>query len=423
MNKILYNRALTDKIKEWLERPEIIVITGARQTGKTFFTRHILPTLTSRSVQYFNFEDFTLREQFKNDPKGFMAAITDRNKIYVFDEFQRLPEFTSLLKVRYDAEKESMPKIILTGSSSLLIQEKIAQSLVGQAMNFNLYSLSFAEKYTLPAMDFFSRLPDWDIEEFKREIFFRETELKSFFDNYLIEGGYPELGELESPRHKQEKIISIIDRILDKDLQSLVKSEYVFSAKKILEIAAHRAGQRFSFEQVSSDIQLNNKAVRHILALLEGLYFLTFIFPQSNHGNEYKKAPKPYFYDLGVRNGLLQNWNIPADTSSLGPTVENFVFNQLIRYSAYNSPLSLRYWQDYNENEVDFVVKKGGQLYSIEVKYNRSQRDRLGRGIINFIKRYRPQCHITVTYDYFGSAKQGDCRVYFVPAYAFGLLV
>lgn len=102
---------------------------------------------------------------------------------------------------------------------------------------------------------------------------------------------------------------------------------------------------------------------------------------------------------------------------------ENFVFNQLKRYSAYFQDYKFNYWQDYNKNEVDFILQRNQTLISIEVKYRREQKPKISAGIAHFIKKYKPQFHITATYDYFGFDKLDQCTLYYLPAYVFGLFV
>jgi len=422
----IYKRTITDNIKKWLERPEIIVITGSRQIGKTFLTRKILPTITTKSIKYFNFEDMELRGLFQENPKGFMAGIKNKETIYVFDEFQKVPELTSFLKVLYDENKDEMPKIFLTGSSSIEIQEKISQSLVGQSIVFNLFSLSYAEKYFLEVNDFLGEIllfeQKLDIEKLKQAIFFEKSELARKFDEYILQGGYPELGEIHGEQVWQ-KLKSIIQMILEKDLRGLVKEEHLFYSKKLLEILAFRIGNIISFENLAAELQLNIRTVRNLVAVMEGLFFIELIYPKANFANEYKKAPKVYFNDLGIRNELTKIQKLPADSSQIGFLVENFIFSQLRRYSAYQKDLKINYWQDYNKNEVDFVLEVENRIVSIEVKYQKGQKDRLTAGVKNFIKKYHSQVHITVTVDYFGSAEVDGCAVYFIPAYIFGLLI
>lgn len=422
----IYKRIIVDNIKKWLERPEIIVITGSRQIGKTFLTRRILPAMTAKPIKYFNFEDLELRGLFKENPKGFMEGINNKENIYVFDEFQKVPELTSFLKVLYDENKDGMPKIFLTGSSSLEIQEKISQSLVGQCVVFNLFSLSCAEKYFLEPKNFLGEIlllqNKLDIEKLQKEVFFEKADLARKFDEYILQGGYPELGEIQGEQIWQ-KLKSIIQLILEKDLRGLVKEEHLFSSKKLLEILAFRIGNIISFENLASEMQLNIRTVRNLVAVLEGLFFIELIYPKANFANEYKKAPKVYFNDLGIRNSLARMQKLPADKSQIGALVENFVFSQLRRYSSYKKDLKINYWQDYNKNEVDFVLEVENKIFSIEVKYQKGQEDRLTAGVKNFIKKYHSQAHITVTFDYFGSSKINGCEVYFIPAYVFGLLV
>jgi uncharacterized protein len=422
----IYKRRLVSNIKKWLNRPEIIVITGSRQVGKTFLTRKILPTITKKSIKYFNFEDLELRSLFQENPKGFMENIKNEEHIYVFDEFQKVPNLTSFLKVLYDQDKEKIPKIFLTGSSSFEIQEKISQSLVGQCAVFDFFSLSFSERYFLEENDFLDEILTFenkpDIEKLQQGIFFEKADLTRKFDEYILQGGYPELGELLDEQIWQ-KLKSITELILEKDLRGLVKDEYLFSSKKLLEILAFRIGNIISFENLATEMQLNIRTVRNLIAVFEGLFFIKLIYPKASFANEYKKAPKIYFNDLGMRNALIRMHRLPADRSQLGAMVENFVFCQLKRYSAYKKDFKINYWQDYNKNEVDFVLDIEGKIISIEVKYRKGQEDRLTVGVQNFIKRYNSQIHITVTYDYFGTSNVGKCAVYFIPAYMFGLIV
>lgn len=426
MSSKIYKRVFVDNIKKWLERPEIIVITGSRQTGKTFFVREILSQITDRPIKYFNFEDFELRELFKKNPKKFVSNISDKKSIYVFDEFQKMPEFTSSLKLVYDQGKSELPKIFLTGSSSLKIQEKVSQSLTGQCVIFNLFSLSFLEKYSFKKEDFLESISsspkEFKIKDLEGNIFFKQNKIKEKFEEYLLQGGYPELGELEGEQ-RWEKLKSIIQTILEKDLQSLVKAEHLFSSKKLLEILAFRTGNLISFENLASEMQLNIKTVRKLSAILEGLFFIELIYPKASFANEYKKAPKVYFCDLGIRNELIKMRELPADNSQIGNLAENFIFGQLKRYVAYKRDYKINYWQDYNKNEVDFVLSKGNEIISIEVKHRKGQKDKTTAGIKNFIEKYHPRFHITATYDYFGSAEFDGCKIYFIPVYAFGLII
>ncbi|MDO9231395.1 MAG: ATP-binding protein [bacterium] len=421
----IHKRTLLNKIASWLKRPEIIVIIGPRQVGKTFLVNKILPQLTDHPIQYFNFEDFSLRELFKKDPVGFIQGIFDKKQIYVFDEFQKIPEFTSFLKVAYDKDKNNFPKIFLTGSSSCEIQKKISESLVGQCITFNLFSLSFLEKFKYASSDFLQEITlgnNFRIENLKKETFFKQQDIARNFAEYILFGGYPELGELEQEK-KWEKLKSITERILEKDLQGLIKNEHLFSSKKLLEILAYRIGNLISFENLASELQLNIKTVRNLTAVLEGLFFFEFIYPKASFANEYKKAPKIYFEDLGIRNELVKMHNVPTDNSQLGGIVENFVFNQLRRYVAYKKDFKINFWRDYNGNEVDFVLTSAKEIISIEIKYRKEQEKRLSAGVENFIKKYKPQFHITATYDYFGETELDGCKIFFIPAYVFGLII
>jgi len=426
MNNKIYNRVIINNIKKWLERPEIIVITGARQTGKTFLAKKILPNITKKKIKYFNFEDFELIELFKKSPKDFINNILNKEYIYIFDEFQKLPEFSGFLKVLYDKNKTDFPKIFLTGSSSLEIQKNVSESLAGQSIVFNIFSLSFLEKYDFEEIDFLTNIlndkQNFDVNALKKKIFFNENKIKRKFNQYILDGGYPELGEFKDDL-KWEKLKSIIKAIMEKDLQSLIKNEHLYLSKKLLEIIAFRIGNLISFENLASEMQINIKTVRRIVAILEGLFFINLIYPKANFANEYKKAPKIYFCDQGIRNEIIKMHDLPLDSFTIGGLVENFVFGQLRRYIAYKKDYKINFWQDYNKNEVDFILSHGKNIISIEVKYRRGQRNKITAGIRNFIKKYNPQFHITATYDYFGTEETENTKIYFVPVYVFGLLI
>ena len=265
MNNKIYNRVIINNIKKWLERPEIIVITGARQTGKTFLAKKILPNITKKKIKYFNFEDFELIELFKKSPKDFINNILNKEYIYIFDEFQKLPEFSGFLKVLYDKNKTDFPKIFLTGSSSLEIQKNVSESLAGQSIVFNIFSLSFLEKYDFEEIDFLTNIlndkQNFDVNALKKKIFFNENKIKRKFNQYILDGGYPELGEFKDDL-KWEKLKSIIKAIMEKDLQSLIKNEHLYLSKKLLEIIAFRIGNLISFENLASEMQINIKRER-----------------------------------------------------------------------------------------------------------------------------------------------------------------
>jgi len=418
----IYIRLIIKHLASWLDRPEIIVITGSRQTGKTFFVQKILPELVQKEIQYYNFEDFELRELFINNPKQFLKSILNKEKITVFDEFQKAPQLTNLLKLQYDLDKSNFPKIILTGSSSLQIQDKISESLTGQSVIFHLDSLSFTEKYALAQEDLLSAGSSIDIEALEKKYFLQQNELGNKFEQYLLLGGYPELEELPDSL-KQDKLKFIIQSILEKDLLSLVRAEHLFSAKKLLEILAYRVGNVISFENLASELQLDVRTVRKLTAILEGLFFIEFIYPKAGLGNEYKKAPKVYFHDVGIRNNLINLYQLPSDRSQLGGLVENFIFGQLRRYSNYEKAYKLNYWQNYNKNEVDFVLSRDSEIISIEVKYQKMNKPVLTPGIKSFIEHFQPKVHINVVLDYFGETEYNGCKIYYLPAYLFGLLI
>ena len=420
-------RLLKNNLKKWLKRPEIIVIVGPRQAGKTFFVKNLLPGITSREVKYFNFESLDLRELWQNNPNNFLKnIIEEKEPIYVFDEFQKVPDLASRLKVLYDEDKQNFPKIILTGSSLPEIKDKVSQSLVGQAVVFNMLTLSFREKYFLPEIDFLQKTFDEpekiDIKSIEKKTFLQKKEIKSKLLEYLLEGGYPELGEFKKEQ-RSEKLKSIIQLVLERDLQQLVKSEHLFSSKKLLEMLSFQIGNLVSFENMASEMQLNNKTIRRLVAILEGLFLIKLVYPKSSSAHEYKKAPKIYFHDLGFRNELIKVRQLPLESAMMGGLVENFIFNQLSRYGNYKNDFKINYWQNYNKNEVDFILSRGEKLVSVEVKYRRGQKSRLTKGIISFIQRYKPQCHIVATFDYFHKTKVDNCPVYFIPAYAFGFIV
>jgi len=289
------------------------------------------------------------------------------------------------------------------------------------ALVMNVWSFG-TDKPDDKKIDFLQKIDQLDIIDLKKRLFLKQNEIKRRFNQYLLYGGYPELGEL-TQEQKWEKLGSIIQTVLEKDLQSLVKAEYLFSAKKLLEILSYRIGNRISFENLASQMQLNIKTVRRLTSILEGLFLIKLIFPQASFGNEYKKAPKIYFNDLGIRHQIVKSDSLPADRAQLGPIIENFILCQLIRYSAYIQDFKINYWQDYNQNEVDFILKRGDVLISIEVKHSRTQNPKFSAGVKNFIKKYKPRFHITATADYYGTSNFRQTKIYYVPAYVFGLLI
>jgi predicted AAA+ superfamily ATPase len=380
-------RTLLAQIRAHLQEPEITLVIGPRQAGKTTLLRALAAELETQdeTVLFFNL-DIDRDAQFFKSQSHLVERVrflAGEQKAYIFlDEIQRLPNAGLFLKGLYD---RSLPyKWVATGSGSLELKERIAESLVGRKRNFYLPTVSIQE-YIDYATDYQyeKRLPEWCTQD--------KVGADQMLVNYLTVGGYPRV--LTSPDFSSKKaaLSEIFQGYIERDITALLKLEKSQSFVRLLQLLASRSGQQINFNDLAVKSELSLPTLKKYLWYSEKTFVTASVSPFfRNKEKEITKAPQYYFYDHGLRNFLLDTWSVEDRPEDFGFLFQQLVYH-LLRKRYENSVASIHYWRTQNQAEVDFVVDLGRQLLPVEVKSGKRDRSKIQRSMHSFIQKYQPE--------------------------------
>jgi uncharacterized protein len=332
---MLIKREMYREAIESLKTFPILVITGARQTGKTTLAKRI------SDKPYFNLESPDTRDLVINDPRLFLSRISKTGAI--IDEFQRVPELASYLQVTADNINKN-GHFILTGSNNFLLMEKVSQSLAGRAAILHL--------------------PPFTI----REISFFNLSLSS--DELLYRGFYPSI--YSENRHPTKAYNSYYQTYIERDVRQLINIKDLHLFQRFIRLCAGRTSQVLNYEKLANETGTSAKTIKSWLTVLEASYLVFLLPPFSmNISKRVVKSPKIYFYDTGLASYLL-GIEEPAHIKYhplRGALFENMVISEHIK-SRLNKgmPLNSFYYRDNHQNEVDLVIQSGNKLTLAEIK-------------------------------------------------------
>lgn len=418
-------RNLFDGVKKWIDRREIIAIKGPRQSGKTTLLEMIRRWLiNSKKVKEENivsvsFEDREILEKFSVDPRGFVERYIKNERIYLFlDEVHYCNELGHKLKLIYDSFRNV--KLIITGSSSLELTSQTAKYLVGRIFSFELLPFSFYEfllardeRLAKIYLDRKKEVRNFILRgknlELRKDIHIKE--ISRYLEEYLIYGGYPEVIKTGNREEKQIILKNIYDTYVEKDILSYLQISDTLKFRKVVSLVSFSIGNILSYESLANNSASYYKEILKLIDVLEQTYVIKRLRPfYKNLVTELRKNPKVYFYDLGLRNYAINNFNTIGLRDDVGRIAENFVFSDL-GYEGF----SLNFWRTTGKAEVDFVISDVKEVIPIEVKFERMKKKKFGKSFYSFLDAYKPKRGVIVTRDYWGEMKIGKTNVKFIP--------
>lgn len=437
----LKNRELLDSIILFLDEENIILLTGARQTGKTSLLYLLIRHLWKNDVNpsqtvYFDLEnihDFNLLNGLKdfNDFWTILenSGVDPQKRVFAFiDEIQHLSNPSSFLKYLHDHHKPRL-KFIVTGSSSLEIKKKFTDRLTGRVYNFLVKPLSFREFLQFKNEDelqaFIGQydLSFWISETRPSETLMNSTpkniqQLESLIREYLIFGGYPAVALKQNPQVRQKDLQEIYSLYVCRDIKDLGDIADVAGYNRLVSLLGFQIGNLVKEQELALSAGLSRPTVKKYLFLLENTFVLKLVPPYfTNKRTEVIKTPKVYFEDIGLRNGVLNNFASLNQRSDSGAILENFVFSQLFKHS--DQPDSLRFWRSQNKSEVDFVWQENiNKPYPMEVKFNYSPKHPVPPGLKSFINVYQPARAFVIHLGNFHSRRFKQTDILAIPAWA-----
>ena len=409
----MIKRQISESISEHLSAPEITLISGPRQVGKTTIMNLLISDLkkAGKPVLFLSF-DFEADRLFLASQEALIQRI--RLEFgnffgYVFiDEIQRKTDAGIFMKGLYDM---GLPcKFIISGSGSIELKEKIAESLAGRKRIFEVSPVHFDEFLDFHTEYKYSdRLPAY--------VELNPAKVLQLFYEFLNFGGYPRVVTAPSAIEKFQVINEIYQSYIDRDIRVLMPGDRPEAYSRFMKLIAAQTGQLMNLNTLATDSQLSVPTLRKYLWYAEKTYFVNLITPWFNNAiKEITKSPVAYFNDHGMRNfalGLFGNLQYSRDQ---GFVFQNFTAS-VLRNALFGTPYSVHFWRTTDKAEVDFVIDRANDPIGVEVKFSMLKRPVLTRSLRSFIDKYQPSEAWVVNLSLNDHLKLGKTKVKFVPYY------
>lgn len=341
-DEILYN--LQNKHK-------VVVVYGTRRVGKTELLNQIIRRFGVEKTLLLNGEDVEHAELLAvRSASAYKRLLVDKS-LLVIDEAQAIAEIGIKLKVLIDSQSDL--KILVSGSSSFDLNNEIGEPLVGRKMEYFLYP--FAQLELASSEDY--------------------LKTRSMLGERMIFGSYPEVYLMKSQDEKIQYLKDLVNAYLMKDIlayEGIKKRDVIFN---LLKLIAFRVGSEISLEGVGRDLQISKNTVQRYLDVLSKVFIIYRVGGFSkNLDNEVTKKAKWYFFDNGIRNALISNFNPLTVRDDVGKLWENYFLSERIKYQSYTHMYAENYfWRHKSKQEVDWVEVMGDKLDAFELKWNKSK--------------------------------------------------
>jgi uncharacterized protein len=389
---MILRRRIFKKLIEHSKNRKVCLLLGARQTGKTTLLKDVFTELSKKNKCLFLDVDILSNYEKVSSFENLLSAIklngydeNQKNFFYLFlDEFQKYPLLSKIMKNVYDNLQNV--KIYASGSSSMSIKNQAQESLAGRKEIIEIFPLDF-EEFLIFKDEAKLAKNLANIKKIKGENLSPSlAEYEIFLEEFLIFGGFPEVVLKKSKKDKISVLTSIFDLYVKKDLLEFLKIEKILNIKKLIEFIAVNNGQKIKYEELAKISSLSFNEIKQYLEILSETFIIKEIRPFfTNKNKELVKIPKLYFIDNGVRNFFVNNFNDLKLRNDAGFLFEGFVLSELIKDKKTN----IKFWNDKNLEEVDFILEQNGKIIPIEVKFKEIIKANDFSGIKNFLKEYK----------------------------------
>lgn len=367
--KIIARQKYINAIAKAFDSVPIVVLIGARQVGKTSIMKS-LPTGPYKNSLMLNGQDPNVAELFQQ-----LNAIEQYLQLYLnpemdgllmVDEFQYIENVSTTLKLLSD--KYENLRILCSGSSSLDILQNVEESLAGRVRIIEVLSLSFSE-YLL--------FKDSTLYQLQQQATTADEALMKpilrIYQEYLIYGGFPRQALVNDYDEKIELVNDIYQTYLLNDVRKYVKNEHFVAFNRLLRLLATQIGNLVNVNELSRESGLTYVACEKYIHLLQKMYIIRLVEPYvSNKRKMISQMNKVYFYDLGLRNIIYNNFTEMAFRTDNGAIFENEIMLELWRNRKAGE--TLHFYRTLNGTEVDFVLTGPRKSYLVECKYHKYEK-------------------------------------------------
>lgn len=340
----MIKRSIESAIGSRMGDGKAIILMGARQVGKTTLLKGLFGQ--NPNAIWLNGDEKDVQDLMAESSASRLKAFFGTKTVVIIDEAQRIPDIGLKLKLITDQIPEV--QLIATGSSAFELANHLNEPLTGRKWEYKMYPLSFGEMVAHHGL----------LEE------------KRMLPHRLVFGYYPEL--VNRMGEEKEILKQLTESYLYKDVLWLEQIKKPEGMIRLLQALAYQIGSQVSFNELSITTGIDFKTIEKYIAILEQTYVIFRLGSLSrNLRSELKKSRKIYFYDNGVRNALIANFNPVESRADAGALWENFLVSERMKFNAYNGQWANSwYWRTKDQKEIDYVEEKDGVMNAFEFKWN-----------------------------------------------------
>ena len=357
----MITRVQSAKIERAFFKGKAIIVSGARQVGKTTMLEHILQKYHDKLLAL-DGDDITIQELLNRPNTQQIKQIIGDNKLVFIDEAQRIPEIGLTSKIIIDKFRDV--QLILSGSSSFDLYSKVNEPLTGRKWTFNLWPVSW--------------------EEWQNHVGYVKAEQD--VENRLVFGFYPDV--LNHEENPEQVLAELAESYLYKDILMYEGLKKPTAIKKLLQALAFQVGSEVSLQELGQTIGIDPKTVNVYIDILEKAYIIFRLTPLSrNLRNEIKAKNKVYFCDNGIRNAVIGQLQPLAIRQDIGILWENFMVSERVKQISINNYLRNYYfWRTTQQQEVDYIEDVNGEFFAYEFKWSEKKKIKFPKTFSNNYK-------------------------------------
>lgn len=358
----MINRKVEHLLANRWNDQKVLILLGPRQVGKTTLLRKM--ALDKSETLWWNGDEFDIRTLLSQPTSTQLKNLIGAKKTLVIDEAQRIENIGLCLKLIID----NLPdvKVIATGSSAFELANRINEPLTGRKWEFNMFPLSYSEMVD----------HNGTLEE------------QRLLEHRMIYGYYPDV--VNNPGDEKAILNQLADSYLYKDILTWERIRKPDRLEKLVQALAFQVGNQVSYNELGKVTGLNNETVEHYIQLLEKAFVVFRLTSFSrNLRNELSKSRKIYFYDNGLRNAVIQQFNPISLRNDVGGLWENFLISERLKHCHYSElPTNSYFWRNHAQREIDLIEERNGELFAFEFKWSGKTNVKFPK---SFIDAYAPK--------------------------------
>ena len=341
-------------LKKLLLPNKVLIILGPRRCGKTTLIKKFLEKVKEKFL-FVNGEDITVKNYLNSESIEKLKSFVGKNKLLVVDEAQKIKNIGINLKLIVDHIEDI--KVIVTGSSSFDLASTTGEPLTGRKYTLRLFPLAQIELSSIENLH----------------------ETKANLEARLLYGSYPEVVITKDDLERERYLKEMVNSYLLKDILELEGVKYSDKIVRLLQLLAFQIGKEVSYNELGTQLSMSKNTVERYLDLLEKAFVIYKLKGFSrNLRKGITKNHRYNFYDNGIRNALINNFNLLEIRNDVGALFENYIITERIKKQEYKEIFSNNYfWRTYQGQEIDFVEERKGKLFGFEIKWQSSRLKKL----------------------------------------------